>query len=445
MNIEEIKNEDLEIHWKVKIDSKDVESKYKEELQSIGAKVKMPGFRSGKVPLNIIESKYGSSLYSEVSGKIIGDKIEKFLSEKNIKPSSEPDVTDIKNELGKDIEFLLKVEYLPEISIPDFKKIKIEQLLLEIKDEDIDSELKELAEENPAYKEKKGKAANGDRVKIDFTGRIDGKEFPGGASKDFLIVLGSNSMIPGFENQIVEHKAGEDFTIKVTFPENYHAKAYAGKDAEFDIKIHEVSKPSKPEINDSFASDILGFENLDALKEDLKTKLVDNYKEQTEIISKMKLFDELETLLDFKVPSRLLKTEYSSVKYQTEKDTEFKDSLSQKSQEEIDAYYTKIAARRVRIALLISEYAKLHNISVSSAELQNEVFRRASLMPGYEKILLDFYSKNPNAVREVSGTILENKVVSNIIANEVTLVEKPISKDKLDKLIDKENNKKLSI
>jgi trigger factor len=443
MNIEEIKNENLEIHLKVKIESKNAVSKYTDELASVAKKIKMPGFRPGKVPLNLIETKYGKAIYSDISSKLIEETIEKVLKEKNINPSSQPHIDDIKNILGQDIEFVIKIEHLPTITLPDFKKIKLEKQILEVNDKDIENELKEIFDSHPSYKEKKGKASDGDKVMIDFVGRIDDKEFKGGSAKDIPLILGSKSMIPGFEEQILDHKAGDEFTIKVQFPSTYHSKECAGKDAEFDIKLNEVLKPQKSEVNDESTKAHFGFDNLELMKNDIKDKLINNYKEQVDVMTKMRLFDEFEELLDFEIPKTLFQNEYNSIKVQTENDKDFQEDLKDKSEKDIEKYYTKIANRRVKIALLISEYAKLKNITVSQDELRNEILKRIQSMPGYEKAMMDFYSKHPRASQELIGALLEDKVVRMIIEQEITLVEKTLSKDKLDKMIDKENSKKL--
>jgi len=250
-------------------------------------------------------------------------------------------------------------------------------------------------------------------------------------------------MIPGFEDQILEHKAGDEFTIKVKFPENYHAKELSSKEAEFDIKLHEVLKGSLPEIDENFAKETLKLESLEALKNNVKKDIEVNYKEQVDLMMKMNIFDQLESLLTFDVPDSLITKEYDLIKYQTERDKEIAKEFEGKSQEEIEKYYKKIASRRVRIGLLISQYAKLKHINITQDEVKNEIIKRLKSMPGYEKVLLDFYTTNPSGIKELNGSLLESKVVNIMIEKEVALTEKNMSKEQLDKLIDKENNKKV--
>jgi trigger factor len=447
INIEELKNENLEIVWKFVINSKYVESKYDEELVSVTKKISMPGFRNGKVPMHLVKSRYSETIYEDVSRKLLEQVIADFIKGKEqiIKFASAPNLEDLHNINGKDIEFLLKVEYLPEITMPDFKVIKIEKSIVEVKEKDIEDELKEIIAKNKNYVTKQGKAVNGDAVNIMFNGKINGEEFPGGHSEKFFLELGSKSMIPGFEEQIIGHEAEEEFTIKVSFPDDYHAKHLASKEAEFDIKIHEVSEVSSSEINDEFVQKTFKLKNLAELKENIKKSIENNYEEQIDLIVKMKLFDELENLLAFEVPKILFQNEYHSVKHQTENDKEFRETLKSKSEEDLEKYYKKIANRRVKIALLIAEYAKINNIEISNEELRLAITKRAMSMPGYEKMVIDFYSKNPKAVQEITGSILEEKVVKTIIEKEVSLDIKTISKDKLDKLIDQENNKEIII
>ena len=445
MNIEEIKKENVEVHFKITIDSNTLENEYNKELESIAKNAKIPGFRHGKVPTNIIASKYGKSIYNEVSSKAVNKSIENLFEEKKITPAMQPKIDSLKKEMGHDLEFVLKVELIPEIIMPDFKQLNIEKHSLDISSQDVEAELAELAENHPNYKASKGKAADGDKVIINFVGKIDGTEFENGSAKDFTLILGKKSMIPGFEEQIVGHKVSDSFTIKVTFPKEYHSAKCAGKDAEFEITINELFKPAKQEINDDFAKNVFKLKDLNELKDKVKNNLSENYLKQIETIEKMKLFDMLENELGFDIPPTLLKNEIDSIKFQTEKDDGFKEATEKKSEQEISDYYTKIAKRRVRIALLISDYAKKNNISVSSDEVNKQLLEKAKSMPGYEKAIIDFYNKNPQATQEIVGTILEDKVVKQIINTELNSKEKLITISQLNTLIDKENNKKLSI
>ena len=442
MSVEKTKSEGLTKHFTIKISAQDVQHKYDQEIVKISKTGKFDGFRPAKIPLSMVESKYGKSVYSEIAGKMIEDSIRKLCEDRKINLASTPKVDVKEHALGKDIVLSLEVESTPEIVFPDFKKITLECPLVDVQEKDIDDHLKDIAEQHKEYTEKKDKVTSGDQVIIDFNGKLDGQEFSGGKAESQRLEIGSKTMIPGFEEQILGHKTGDKFTIKVTFPEDYTSKELEGKDAEFDIVLHKVNTVQKSKIDNQLAKK-LGAKDLKDLIEKAREMITANYQDQAHVMLKMQLFDELETILTFDVPKSMYDKEYKAVKEQTEQDKSMTESLQKKSTQDTEEYYTKVTNRRVRIGLMLSEFADKHNLKVDKQDIYAEVTRRARSMPGYEQALLDFYQKNPKAVEALTGAVLENKAVAYILEKEITRTETTLTQEQFDQLIEKENNKVL--
>ena len=440
MNIEETKNKGLERHFNITISAKDVKDKYDKEMADIRKKGKFDGFRPGRIPIRILESKYGKSVYSEISGKTIDESISKLCKDKKINLASQPKLDIKNNQLGQDIVLSIEIEPMPEIVLPDLKTITLERPVIDVQSQDIDDHLNEIAGQHKEYQEKNGKASNGDQVIIDFNGKLDGKEFNGGKAESHPLEIGSKTMIPGFEEKIVGHKAGDKFTIKITFPKDYASKDLAGKDATFDIVVHKVNKIVKSKIDDVLAVK-LGAKDLKDLRVKVKEMIIGNYTEQSYIMLKMKLFDQLEQILKFDVPKSIYDKEYKAIKEQTAQDKPLNESLKKKSEQEVENYYNKVTNRRVRIGLMLADFADKNKIKVDQQDIYEEIQRKARSMPGYEKALFDFYKKNPKALEALAGPVLENKSVAYIVDKEIARTEKKLTKDQFDKLIDKENTK----
>ena len=438
MNITELSKDKSSYKAQVVVPHNKLEEEISKNLAEIAKTAKMDGFRVGKVPSHILNKKYAASVRADVVKQQLDEAIRKIISDNKLNIAVAPEINDLKNEPGKDLEFNLDFELMPEIKMPDFKKISIEKPSLIVDDKDIDERLKKIAEYSKNYdKESKAAAKKGDQVTIDAVGYVDSVAFEGGKLEAHKLVLGSGAFIPGFEDQLIGKKSGEEFVVNVNFPEEYHAKNLAGKASEFKGKVLKVHTPSENKINDEFAKK-LKCDNLEDLKNKIKADVISSYDGSINLFMKMALFDQLEKLIDFQPPKKLLEQEFKALndqKSQLLEDENIK-SMSEKDQE---AYFNKIAFRRVAVGLLLAEYIKKHSLSVTEEDVRQEIFNQARKYPGQEKEVFDFYQKNPKAVEGVTGPILEEKAVKNIFDKEIAINPKSYSKSDLEKLLESQS------
>ncbi|HJK86554.1 MAG TPA: trigger factor [Candidatus Megaira endosymbiont of Nemacystus decipiens] len=438
MNITELSKDESSYKAQVIIPHSKLEEEISKKLAEIAKTAKMDGFRVGKVPNHILNKKYAASVRADVVKQQLDKVIRKIISDNKLNVAVAPEINDLKNEPGKDLEFNLDFELMPEIKMPDFKNILIEKPSLNVDGKDIDERLKKIAEYSKNYdKESKDGAKKGDQVTIDAVGYVDSVAFEGGKLEAHKLVLGSGAFIPGFEDQLIGKKSGEEFIVNVNFPEEYHAKNLAGKASEFKGKVLKVHTPSENKIDDEFAKK-LKCDNLEDLKNKIEADVISSYEGSINLFMKMALFDQLEKLIDFQPPKSLLEQEFKALndqKSQLLEDENIK-SMSEKDQE---AYFHKIAFRRVAVGLLLAEYIKKHSLSVTEEDIRQEIFNQARRYPGQEKEVFDFYQKNPKAVEGVTGPILEEKAVKKIFDEEVEINPKSYSKSDLEKLLESQS------
>jgi trigger factor len=444
MQVDIIKNEGLDKHFKVVVLAKEIEETIQSNAKDIAKTYKMPGFRPGKVKPELIIKKHGDSLRKEAIENQINDIISKIVKENNLDLATNPTIDDLKQEDGANLEFTLKFELLPEVAIPDFKKIKLERPTPSVSEKDIDEQVEKFRERFKEFKKasSKTKAKNGDQLLISFEGFINGKAFEGGKGEDYPLELGSNSFIAGFEEQLVGAKEGDEKTIKVKFPESYGSEEVAGKDAEFVVIVKEVRQSELPEINEEFLKKFK-IENLEALRTRLADDVKNEYEEAIRTIMKVKLFDDLEDKLTFPAPKTLVDREFNILWGQLQEIRETDESVKSKDEKELEKYYRKVASRRVRIGLMLAEYAKLNNVKISSEDINKAIYQQARAFPGNPRAVFDFYQQNPKALESLRGPILEDKAVSLIFDNEVDLKVKEYKLPALDKMIEEENNKEV--
>ena len=436
MNIAELKNDKTEFHAKVTIPVNSITGEIDQELKGIAKTAKMDGFRVGKVPTHILKKKYASSIRADIVRKKINSTIDELIKKNNLNIAMDPAIEDLENEDDKDLAFTLKFELLPEIKLPEFKKIAIEKPVMKVSEKDINEQINRIAEFSKTYeKESKGKAVSGDQLTIDAVGYVDGKAFEGGKLEGHKLVLGSNTFIPGFEDQLIGSKVGDDVKVKVTFPEEYHAENLAGKPSEFKVQVKAVHKAITPKIDDEFAKKFK-CDTLEKLKEQIKENLSTSYQEPIHILMKMNLFDQLENMLKFEVPKSLIEREISILEKQSDQFAEL--DLNKKSDKEKAKYFEKLAARRVRIGLVLAEYVKQKNIKITEDDVRQAIIAQARNYPGQEKQVIEFYQKDRQALEALKGPILEEKGVKEIFDNEIIINEKSYSKDKLEELLEKE-------
>lgn len=442
MEVTETLNEGLKRELKVVVPATTLEQSLADKLAEIARTANIPGFRPGKVPVSHLKKVHGKGVMAEVIQASIESGTGKALEERKLKPAYQPEIAltedqDKINDIidGKaDLEFSLTFEVVPDIEIKGFDGLKAEKHVVTVADSDIDEALANLAEQYTDYAEddKGDKAAEGDRVTISFVGSIDGVEFEGGTANDVPLVLDSNSFIPGFEDQLVGVKTGDEKTVKVTFPEDYQAEALAGKDAEFAVTVGQVSAPKDTVIDDEFAKK-LGLESLEKLREAISDRIAEEYAEMTNAKLKRDVLDFLDKEYQFELPSKLVDSEFDQIwqtleqQMQSEnRSFEDEDTTEEKAREE----YRAIAERRVRLGLVLGNIGEEAKVTIAEQELEAALMDRARQFPGQEQQVFEFYKKTPEAMMELRGPIFEQKVVDHIVAN-ADLPEKKLSRDEM--------------
>ncbi len=440
MNIEELKNENLDLELKVTI-GKDVIAKgLEKELATASKEINMPGFRKGKVPMSMVKNKYGAAARQDVVKNSIMDSLKEIEESRKLKLATSPEVENIVSEEGKDVSFTAKYILMPEIKMPDWSKVKIEKPAIEFSDKEIDEFIADIAKQSTSFKEVKAgtKAKMDDQVTIDAIGYVDDKAFAGGKLEGHKLVLGSKSFIDNFEEQLVGAKAGDEIKVKVKFPDEYHAKELAGKDAVFDCKVIAVSKAETPTMDDAFVKENFKVESLEEFKGLVKKDAEGKYNNQITILVKKRLFDELEKLVDFPLSNTLLEKEIKLLESQLKaggNDSE----LEGKSDKEKQKYIEDLCKRRLRIGFLLAEYSNSNNIKITNQDLQAEVSKRVSMMePRMQEFYIKYIQENKSAIEEIKGSVVEDKTVEHILKNQLKSTEKKYSKKKMDELLESE-------
>ncbi|WP_429817093.1 trigger factor [Ensifer sp. B1-9] len=440
MQVIETLAQGLKRELKVVIPAKDMEARMNERLAEVKDRVRINGFRPGKVPVAHLKKVYGKSIMADLVNEIVRDKPTEILSGRGEKSATQPEVamTEDEAEANKilnaeaDLEFTVAYEIIPAIELKDVSGIKVTREIVEIADEEVNEQILRIAESARSYESKKGKAANGDRVTIDYLGKVDGVAFDGGKDEDAELVLGSNRFIPGFEEQLVGVKAGDEKTITVTFPADYPAANLAGKEATFDITVKDVAAAQDIEINDELATK-LGLESADKLKEIVRGQIESQYGNLTRQKVKRQILDQLDELYKFETPERLVEAEFENIWRQINTDLQqagktFADEET--TEEEARAEYRKLAERRVRLGLVLSEIGEKAGVQVSDDELQRSLFEQLRQFPGQEKQILDYFKNTPGAAASLRAPLFEEKVVDHLLG-EISVTDKTVSKEEL--------------
>ncbi|MCC8368895.1 MAG: trigger factor [Rickettsia endosymbiont of Oxypoda opaca] len=446
MQVTVLKSEGLDFHAKISIPANEINNEIQKELLNLTTKVRLPGFRAGKVPIAIIKQKYEKSVRQDIVEHKINHNVSHVIEDKKLNIIGNPKVEDLQNEHNKDLEFTLKLELLPEIAMPDFTKISIDRPKLIVQENDVNEQINKLAELTKSYtQESTAKIKKGDQATIDAVGYIDDKIFEDSKLTDYKLVIGSNNLIPGFEKQLIGSKAGSEVEVNVTFPEDYHAKDIAGKPARFVVTIKAVHTAEPTVVNDEFAKKFHA-NSLEELRGHFTKKIESEAEEAINTIMKMSLFDQLDKLLNFDVPASLLVQEKNILKSETDKNetngSDGEESLFKgKSPEEISEYYNKLALRRVKIGLMLAEYVKIKGLRIEPDDLRNVIMSQARNFPGQENMIFEFYKNNPKAVEQLKGPALEEKAVRHIFDKEVKLVEKKYTRNELEKFLEAEEHR----
>jgi trigger factor len=444
MQVKETVADGLKHEFQISVPAADLDAKADARLVDLKDKVRINGFRPGKVPVSHLKKVYGRSVMAETIDQTIRDTNSQLFTERGFRLATEPKVTmpteqkDVEDVLsGKsDLTYTVSIEIVPVIQLADFKSFTVEKPVAEVTDAEIDDAIKRIAEQNRTFaaKGEGAKAETGDRVTVSFKGTIDGTPFDGGAGENIQVTIGSNTFIPGFEEQLIGIAAGETRTLKVSFPKNYGSEKLAGQPAEFETTATLIEAPQQAVIDDEFAK-TLGLESLDKLKEAARERLAAEFAGATRQRVKRLLLDRLDETHRFEAPPSLVDEEFNlmwnSIKAEMESNGKTfadEDTTEEAAKEE----YRKIADRRVRLGLVLSEIGERNKITVTDDEVSRAVIERARQMPGREKEVWDYYRSNVNALAQLRAPIYEDKVV-DFILELATVTEKKVSREELYK------------
>lgn len=437
MQITELSASGLKREYKVVINAAALESTVNQKLEAVRGQVNMPGFRPGKAPAALIKKQYGRALLGEAMEESVNSALQKTLEDNNLRPAMQPKVDIQTFEEGKDFECTIAVEVLPEIVPGDFKAIKLERLVVEPGDAEVEEFLTRLSEQQKTYEKAERAAANGDQVVIDFSGSVNGVKFDGGTASDYPLVLGSNTFIPGFEEQLVGLKTGDEKTVTVTFPENYGNADLAGKPAEFACTVKEVRGAAAVTMDDEFAKRF-GLTSLQELKDNIKRDLGQEYKGLARMKLKRSLLDQLADQHSFEVPAGMVGLEFDQIWNEISADKarlEAEMAEEKKTEDELKDEYRRIAERRIRLGLLLSEVGRQNNIEVKPEEITRAMVEQARRFPGQERQVMEYFQKNPEAAQSLRAPIFEDKVV-DFIVEMASVTDKPVTKEELQKEVE---------
>lgn len=434
MKVTQTSSEGLKRDFTVVVEAAEIESKVTEKLTTVGQQVRLPGFRPGKVPMNILRQRFGRSVMGEILEETVNETSQKALNDNELRPAQQPKIEITKFDEGEDLEFTIEVEVMPDFEPMDFSKLKLEKLVSEVEDAKVDEAIDQIASQQKNFKKvaRNRKAKEGDALLIDFLGKVGGVAFEGGAAEGHQLELGSGQFIPGFEDQLIGQKGGDELEVNVTFPENYGSADLAGKDAVFEVKVHEVQEAADVEIDDEFAKK-MGLDDLAALKDAVRGRMEEEYGQLSRQTLKRNMLDALADGHEFEVPPGMKEAEFNSIwdqfKQELVRQGEKLEDQDQ-SEEELQAEYNDIAERRVRLGLLLAEVGRINNIDVSNEEVQQAMIAQARNFPGQEQQIFEMFQKNPEMQNSLRAPIFEDKVV-DFISELATVSEKKVSYDEL--------------
>jgi trigger factor len=417
----------------------DLNERLDARIREITPQINLKGFRPGKVPPTHVRKMFGKGLMQEIVEQSLSEGQQQALEQAKLRPAASPDLK-LESDINKvlegqaDLAFELAVEIMPEFQPVDVTALELTRPVYQPSDEEIDSQLGEIAAQNRVYESRgeKAKAADGDLVVADFVGRIDGEKFEGGSGEDAEIVLGSGRFIPGFEEQLVGAKAGQTVTVKVSFPDDYPVDTLKGKPAEFEVTVKDVRAPKESAVDDALA-ERLGLGDLETLRNALRVQLSQQYDQASRYKVKRALLDQLDARHDFPLPPRMVETEFEAIWRQVEQDRangELSDDDAGKSEEQLRAEYRRIADRRVRLGLVLAEIGRLNEVAVTDAELNAAISAEARRYPGQERQVFDAYRQRPELQASLRAPIYEEKVV-DLILSKAKVNDQPVSKDEL--------------
>ena len=447
MQVTETSAEGLRREYKVVVPSADLASKIAGKLDTLRQRVQVPGFRPGRAPVALLKKQYGKAVMGEVLEETVNDVSQKTMSENALRPALQPRIEVQKFDEGADLEFTMAVEVLPEIDPGDFADIALERQVAEPNEDEVQKALESVARQSRSFAPVEAAAESGDVAVIDYTGTVDGQEFEGGKGSDMTVELGQNRFIPGFEEQLVGAKAGEDRTLAVTFPAEYGVPTLAGKAASFAVKVKEVRRAPPVPIDEELAKKV-GMEGLEALRTAVKEQIGRERARFSRNKLKRALLDALAAKHTFAVPPGMVEMEFQSIWGEVLRDLQNRGQQpppaeddnavigeTGKTQGALKAEYHPIAERRVRLGLLLAEVGRRNNIQVSQDELNRAMIAQAQAFPGSERRIFEMFQKNPGMAAQLRAPILEDKVI-DFILERAKVTEKAVSLEELTRMPD---------
>ena len=440
MQVIETLNEGLKRELKIVVPASELDSRLTTRLEEIKDRVRIKGFRPGKVPVDHLRRLFGRSTMAEILQSVLTENTRQTLRERGERAAAQPeiDLPEDQAEAEKvlsgqaDLAYSMKYEILPKVEPKSFKGVKIERPVVSLTDEDVEEELRRFAESVRGFTPKDGPAEMGDQVRLSYAGKIDGTPFAGGSDEDAVMRLGSGQFIPGFEEQLVGVKAGESRTVTATFPQDYAAAQYAGKTAVFDVTVREVGAPGEVRIDDALAQQ-LGMESVDKLRQAMRGQLESRYGEMARQRAKRQVLDHLDEMHAFELPPTMVQQEFENIWRQITSDMqqagagfEAEGTTEEAAREE----YRKIAERRVRLGLVMSELGERNKIEVTEEEVQRALAAQLRQVPGQEQQYYDYYRQNPEALAALRAPIFEEKVV-DFLLELADVTARPVTKDEL--------------
>jgi len=423
VTVENIKGLNKDV--KVFIDKETMNSYMDEKYEEIKGTVNLKGFRPGKVPKEVLKRQFGKAVFGEVLDKVLKDTSTKALEENKIKPAGQPKL-DLKTYgEDKELEYILSVTELPKVDVKSIESIKFDQYSVKIDNSETDKRIKEIAKNQPSFKEASAetKAKEGDLVTLDYQATVDGKEFKGSEGKNTQLTLGKDLFLKGFDKQLIGVKKDDEKIVDAVLPENFPEKELINKSAKFNCKILNVKNPEEVKIDDNFAKN-LGAKDLNDLKTLISKQINDEYKNSLDQLSKNQILKEIEKIKVDEVPENLIEEEVKILS----------QGMSEEEAKKNKTKFTETAKTRIKNGLILNEFGEQNKVQVSEQEIQAEVQKQLRMMPGQEKMVMDFYQKNPSAVASLRGTVYEEKIL-NLIKEKAKPNKKEISKDEAEKIL----------
>lgn len=434
MQVTQTNVDGLKHAFRIVVPAGDIGAKVEVRLKEVATRVTISGFRPGKVPMSIVRKRYAASVMGEILEDSVQGGVRSALEQNELTPAVQPKVEIVSFDEGKDLEFTMEFEALPKIGEVDFSVVELVKPVVTVSDAEVEEALGRIAESRKVHEpiEKVRKAQKGDILEIDFVGRLDGEEFAGGKGEGYDLELGSDSFIPGFEEQLVGAVPGDTVTVTVTFPTEYHAKDLAGKEAEFEVAVKALKQAKIPDLSDEFAKSA-GFDDLKALTVAVREQIQSDYVGLARGRMKRELLDRLSEMVSFPVPQSMVEAEFSAIWPEIEaaiKNDALEDDDKGKSEDDLKSEYTAIAERRVRLGLLLADTGRRNEVQVTQEDLNRAVMKEAMRYPGQERAVFQYFQSNRKAMDQLSAPIYEDKVV-DLVLGKIVLVEQNVTPEEL--------------